>query len=88
MTHYMNLCSEPFNSIKNKEKIYELRLLDPKRQKLKVGDTITFTNLVTLLLQQQVQVRQLFLLLIIEILEEIIRENLVDCYLLHIEKKF
>ena len=45
MTHYMNLCSEPFNSIKNKEKIYELRLLDPKRQKLKVGDTITFTNL-------------------------------------------
>ena len=25
---------------------------------------------------------------IIEILEEIIRENLVDCYLLHIEKKF
>ena len=45
MTHYMNLCSEPFNSIKNKEKIYELRLLDPKRQKVKVGDTITFTNL-------------------------------------------
>ena len=45
MTHYMNLCSEPFNSIKNNEKIYELRLLDSKRQKLKVGDTITFTNL-------------------------------------------
>lgn len=45
MTHYMNLCSEPFYSIKNKEKIYELRLLDSKRQKLKVGDTITFTNL-------------------------------------------
>lgn len=45
MTHYMNLCSEPFNSIKDKEKIYELRLLDPKRQKVKVGDTITFTNL-------------------------------------------
>ena len=45
MTHYMNLCSEPFNSIKNKEKIYELRLLDSKRQKLKVGNTITFTNL-------------------------------------------
>ena len=38
MTHYMNLCSEPFNSIKNREKIYELRLLDPKRQKVKVGD--------------------------------------------------
>ena len=45
MTHYMNLCSEPFNSIKDKEEIYELRLLDSKRQKLKVGDTITFTNL-------------------------------------------
>ena len=45
MTHYMNLCSEPFNSIKDKEKIYELRLLDPKRQKVKVGDTITFANL-------------------------------------------
>ena len=45
MTHYMNLCSEPFNSIKDKEKIYELRLLDTKRQKVKVGDTITFTNL-------------------------------------------
>lgn len=45
MTHYMNLCSEPFNSIKDKEKIYELRLLDSKRQKVKVGDIITFTNL-------------------------------------------
>lgn len=45
MTHYMNLCSEPFNSIKDKEKIYELRLLDPKRQKVKVGDIIIFTNL-------------------------------------------
>lgn len=45
MTHYMNLCSEPFNSIKDKEKIYELRLLDPKRQKVKVGNIIIFTNL-------------------------------------------
>lgn len=45
MTHYMNLCSEPFNSIKDKEKIYELRLFDPKRQKVKVGDIIIFTNL-------------------------------------------
>ncbi len=45
MTHYMNLCSEPFNSIKDKEKIYELRLLDLKRQKVKAGDIIIFTNL-------------------------------------------
>lgn len=45
MTHYMNLYSEPFNSIKSKKKTYELRLYDDKRKKVKVGDTITFTNL-------------------------------------------
>ena len=47
MTHYMNLCNEPFNSIKNKEKTIELRLYDEKRQKVNVGDMIVFTNLDT-----------------------------------------
>ena len=43
MTHNMNLKEKPFKKIKNGEKTIELRLNDPKRQKISVGDTITFT---------------------------------------------
>lgn len=42
--HYMNLNEEPFNKIKNGKKCIELRLNDEKRKKIKVGDTIIFTN--------------------------------------------
>jgi ASC-1-like (ASCH) protein len=43
-THEMKLCPSPFEKIKNKEKSFELRLFDKKRQKIKVGDEIIFTN--------------------------------------------
>lgn len=45
MIHHMKLCKEPFESIKNRNKTIELRLLDEKRQLVNVGDTIVFTNL-------------------------------------------
>lgn len=48
MKHKMNLNSEPFKNIKNKTKTIELRLNDEKRQLLKIGDLIEFTNVVTL----------------------------------------
>ena len=38
----MNLQKEPFEMIKNGNKIYELRLFDEKRKKIKVGDEIEF----------------------------------------------
>ena len=41
--HEMRLKMQPFNSIKSGEKIYELRLYDEKRQKIKLGDYIVFT---------------------------------------------
>ena len=44
MVHHMNLYPEPFSKIKSGEKDIELRLLDEKRQKIKVGDLIEFTN--------------------------------------------
>ena len=37
----------PFQQIKRGEKTIELRLYDEKRQKIKVGDDIIFTNTVT-----------------------------------------
>ena len=45
--HYMNLHDEPFNLIKSGTKTIELRLNDSKRQKIKIGDLIEFTNRVT-----------------------------------------
>ncbi len=45
MIHSMKLLADPFNKIQSKSKIVEIRLQDPKRQKLKVGDQIKFTNL-------------------------------------------
>jgi len=44
MIHEMSLRPEPFEQILRGEKTIELRLYDGKRQKIKVGDTIEFTN--------------------------------------------
>ncbi len=43
-THNMKLDSSPFKMIKSGEKTIELRLFDEKRQQIKVGDNIVFTN--------------------------------------------
>lgn len=43
-THHMKLHAAPFAMIKSGEKTIELRLYDEKRQKIKEGDVITFTN--------------------------------------------
>lgn len=45
--HHMNLHPQPFAMIKSGQKTIELRLYDEKRQKIKVGDTIVFTNTAT-----------------------------------------
>lgn len=42
--HEMKLNSAPFEMIKNGTKSIELRLFDEKRQKIKKGDVIAFTN--------------------------------------------
>ncbi len=42
--HQMNLHAEPFENIKSGRKTIELRLWDEKRQKIKLDDTIIFTN--------------------------------------------
>ena len=42
--HNMKLHSSPFEMIKNGEKTIELRLFDEKRQQIKTGDKIVFTN--------------------------------------------
>ncbi len=44
MKHYMKLNPFPFEMIKSGRKTIELRLFDEKRQKIKVGDDIEFTN--------------------------------------------
>ena len=45
--HSMNLQNEPFEMMKNGQKTIELRLYDEKRQKVKEGDEIVFTNVET-----------------------------------------
>ena len=47
MTHNMKLYPVPFEQIKTGEKTIELRLYDEKRQQVKVGDKIVFTNSTT-----------------------------------------
>lgn len=42
--HIMNLNPSPFGMIKSGIKTIELRLYDEKRQKIEVGDSITFIN--------------------------------------------
>ena len=44
MVHKMNLYQEPFEMICNGQKTIELRLNDEKRQKIKVGDMIEFSQ--------------------------------------------
>jgi len=46
MIHNMKLHPAPFEMIKSGKKTIELRLFDEKRQKIKVGDEIIFTNTV------------------------------------------
>ena len=45
--HNMKLHPSPFEMIKSGEKTIELRLFDEKRQKIKVGDKIIFTDVAT-----------------------------------------
>lgn len=45
MKHKMSLCREPFDMIASGEKTIELRLYDEKRRRVKIGDTIIFTDL-------------------------------------------
>ena len=46
-THEMKLHSSPFEKIKGGQKTIELRLYDEKRQQIKAGDKIVFTNTAT-----------------------------------------
>lgn len=43
-THYLKLATEPFEAIKNGTKTIESRLYDDKRQQIKIGDILEFTN--------------------------------------------
>ncbi len=43
--HHMKLGDDPFAKIAEGSKRIELRLNDPKRQQVRVGDTIVFTNM-------------------------------------------
>ena len=45
--HTMKLHPQPYEMIKSGQKTIELRLFDEKRQKIKAGDTIVFTNTTT-----------------------------------------
>ena len=45
--HHMKLHSSPFEKIKSGQKTIELRLFDEKRQQIKPGDGIVFTNTTT-----------------------------------------
>lgn len=45
--HTMKLYETPFTRVECDEKLLELRLFDEKRQKIKVGDTITFQHFKT-----------------------------------------
>ena len=47
LTHHMKLNPRPFAMMQSGQKTIELRLLDEKRQKIKVGDRIIFTNIET-----------------------------------------
>ena len=44
MTHSMRLQPSPFEKIKNGTKTIELRLFDDKRRRIRIGDTIVFTD--------------------------------------------
>lgn len=59
MHHHMNLHNEPFQKIATQQKTIELRLNDEKRQRIHVGDTITFTSTTDTTQQVHCIVRQL-----------------------------
>ena len=44
-THYMSLLKSPFERMQSGQKTVEIRLNDPKRQRLKLGDKIIFSKL-------------------------------------------
>lgn len=44
MNHQMKLNPQPFSMIKKGLKTIELRLYDEKRRRIKVGDTVIFSN--------------------------------------------
>ena len=44
MIHHMKLKPIPFHQMKGGAKTIELQLYDPKRQQIKIGDQIEFTN--------------------------------------------
>ncbi len=44
MIHYMKLNQQPFDMIYSGIKTIELRLNDEKRSRIKIGDTIVFSN--------------------------------------------
>ena len=44
MTHSMQLQPSPFEMVRDGTKTIELRLYDEKRKKIRIGDTIVFTN--------------------------------------------
>ena len=44
MLHHMKLQPDPFSQMRKGAKTIELRLYDPKRQRIKVGDQIEFSN--------------------------------------------
>ncbi|MHC2831673.1 ASCH domain-containing protein [Bacillus sp. F9_6S_D1_P_5] len=47
MIYEMGLYNKPFQSIQSGKKVYEVRLYDAKRQLIKRGNHIVFTNLTT-----------------------------------------
>lgn len=59
MMHSMNLNPQPFMMIAEGHKTIELRLLDEKRQKIAVGDTLVFTNTADPALQLRCVVKKL-----------------------------
>lgn len=44
MTHSMQLRPQPFQMIRDGAKTIELRLFDEKRRRIRIGDTIAFSN--------------------------------------------
>ncbi len=48
MKHYMKLNDEPFEDMKNGSKTLEIRLNDPKRQLVNIGDHIIFQKITDL----------------------------------------
>lgn len=60
MVHHMNLKPQPFELIADGYKTIELRLLDEKRQKIAVGDTLVFTNTAALEQQLRCSVKKLY----------------------------